>query len=48
MAFKLAQRFSLKGADELFVQQFNKLLMSGDFAGAAKVARDAPGTLLRN
>jgi hypothetical protein len=22
--------------------------MSGDYAGAAKVARDAPGTLLRN
>lgn len=48
IAFKLAQRFSLKGADELFITQFNKLLVSGDYAGAAKVARDAPGTLLRN
>lgn len=48
LAFKLAQRFQLKGADELFVTQFNKLLMSGDYAGAARVARDAPGTLLRN
>lgn len=48
IAFKLAQRFSLKGADELFITQFNKLLISGDFVAAARVARDAPGTLLRN
>jgi clathrin heavy chain len=48
MAFKLAQRFHLPGADELFVTQFNKLLMQSDYAGAARVARDAPGTLLRN
>lgn len=48
LAFKLAQRYNLKGADELFVAQFNKLIMSQDYAGAAKVARDAPGTLLRN
>jgi clathrin heavy chain len=38
----------LKGADELFVTQFNKLLAMGDYAGAARVAKDAPGTLLRN
>ena len=48
LAFKLAQRYSLKGAEELFIAQFNKLLMTGDYAGSAKVARDAPGTLLRN
>lgn len=48
VAFNLAQRFSLKGADELFVTQFNKLLAMGDYAGAARVAKDAPGTLLRN
>jgi clathrin heavy chain len=48
IAFGLAQRFSLKGAEELFVTQFNKLLAMGDYAGAAKVAKDAPGTLLRN
>lgn len=48
LAFKLAQRFHLKGADDLFVSQFNRLLASNDFAGAAKIARDAPGTLLRN
>lgn len=48
VAFNLAQRYHLNGADELFVTQFNKLLAMGDFTGAAKVARDAPGTLLRN
>ncbi len=44
----MAQRFSLKGADELFATQFNKLLVMGDYAAAARVAKDAPGTLLRN
>jgi clathrin heavy chain len=48
LSFKLAQRFGLKGADDLFVQQFNRLLASGDYAGAAKVASTAPGELLRN
>jgi len=48
LAFKLAQRFALQGADDLFVQQFNRLLASGDYAGAARVAGGAPGTLLRN
>jgi clathrin heavy chain len=48
VAFNLAQRYHLAGADELFAAQFNKLLGMGDFAGAAKVAKDAPGTLLRN
>lgn len=48
VAFNLAQRFSLRGADELFATQFNKLLAMGDYAGAARVAKDAPGTLLRN
>ena len=47
-AFTLAQRFSLNGADELFVTQFKKLLAMGDYVNAAKVAKDAPGTLLRN
>jgi len=48
IAFNLAQRFSLRGADDLFATQFNKLLAMGDYAGAARVAKDAPGTLLRN
>lgn len=48
LSFKLAQRFQLNGADELFVHMFNQKLASGDYAGAATVAKDAPGTLLRN
>lgn len=48
VAFNLAQRYQLNGADELFVTQFNKLIAMGDVVGAAKVAKDAPGTLLRN
>lgn len=48
IAFKLAQRHSLPGADSLFEAQFNKLFSTGDYKGAAVVARDAPGTLLRN
>ena len=30
------------------MQQFNMALASSDYAGAARVAKDAPGTLLRN
>jgi clathrin heavy chain len=48
VAFKLASRFKLAGADEIFQQQFNMSLASNDYAGAARAARDAPGTLLRN
>jgi clathrin heavy chain len=48
LSFKLAQRFHLAGADDLFVHMFNQKLASSDYAGAAAVARDAPGTLLRN
>lgn len=48
VAFKLASRFGLKGADEVFMTQFNMALASNDYAGAARVAKDAPGVLLRN
>jgi clathrin heavy chain len=48
VGFSLAQRFNLPGANELFVQSFNKSLASGDIKGAAKIAAGAPSTLLRN
>ena len=48
IAFKMAQRYSLPGAENLFVAQFNKLFGSGDYKGAAKIAREAPGDTLRN
>ena len=48
VGFKLAQKYSLPGADELFTQQFNRLLAGGDIRGAARVAAAAPGQSLRN
>lgn len=48
LSFKLAQRFHLPGADDLFMLMFNQKLAASDYAGAGKIARDAPGTLLRN
>ena len=48
VAFKLASRFGLSGAEESFKQQFGMCLASGDYAGAARVAKESPGTLLRN
>jgi clathrin heavy chain len=48
LSFKLAQRFHLSGADEVFQQLFSSKIAAADYAGAATIARDAPGTLLRN
>lgn len=48
VAFKLAQRHSLPGADDLFSARFESLFSTGDYKGAAIIARDAPGTTLRN
>jgi clathrin heavy chain len=48
IAFKMAQRYSLPGAENLFTAQFNKLFGTGDYKGAAKIAREAPGDTLRN
>jgi clathrin heavy chain len=48
LAFNLAQRFKLPGANDQFVSLFNQKLASGDYAGAAGVAKNSPGDLLRN
>ncbi|OMJ87695.1 hypothetical protein SteCoe_10539 [Stentor coeruleus] len=48
VGFSLAQRFNLPGANDLFVQSFNRCLAGGDIKGAAKIAAGAPGSLLRN
>ena len=48
VAIKLAARFALPGADDSFKQQFNMCLAQSDYAGAARIAKDSPGTLLRN
>ena len=48
LSFRLAQKFGLSGADDMFMLMFNQKLAAADYAGAANVAKDAPGTLLRN
>lgn len=46
LAFKMAAKYKLPGADDIFISQFNQFLASGDFAGAARTAAQAPA--LRN
>ncbi|CAK75677.1 unnamed protein product (macronuclear) [Paramecium tetraurelia] len=48
LGFRLASRYKLPGADNMFVDQFNKAILSGDALSAAKIAASAPGTVLRN
>eukprot|EP00931_Biecheleriopsis_adriatica_P053822 TRINITY_DN3159_c0_g1_i5.p1 TRINITY_DN3159_c0_g1~~TRINITY_DN3159_c0_g1_i5.p1 ORF type:complete len:1502 (+),score=433.83 TRINITY_DN3159_c0_g1_i5:139-4506(+) len=47
IAFTLARRFGLPGADELFQRQFNHLFASGDYKGAALIAAQCKSGLLR-
>jgi clathrin heavy chain len=48
LAFQIAGRYKLPGVDNMFIEQFNTLLISGDYAGAAQVASQSPGALIRN
>lgn len=47
IAFTMARRFGLPGADELFQRQFNQLFASGDYKGAALIAAQCKSGLLR-
>ena len=47
IAFTLAKRFGLPGADELFQRQFAQCFASGDYRGAAIVAAQCKSGLLR-
>lgn len=47
LAVKLASRAGLPGADKLYEDQFNQLIQSGDYPGAAKVAANSPNGFLR-
>lgn len=47
VAFNLARRFRLPGADELFQQQFNRFFASGDYKNAALVVAQCKGGSLR-
>jgi clathrin heavy chain len=42
LAFKLANRANLPGADELYVKQYQQLFQSGQYGEAAKVATNSP------
>jgi len=47
IAFTLARRFGLPGADEVFQLRFNQLFASGDYKGAATVVAQCASGLLR-
>jgi len=42
LAFKLASRANLPGADDLYVKQYQQLFQAGQFGEAAKVAANSP------
>jgi clathrin heavy chain len=48
LALSLAGRLNLSGADDLYVSQFQACFAAGDIAGAARVASNSPGAVLRN
>ncbi|KAK7679481.1 hypothetical protein QCA50_017535 [Cerrena zonata] len=47
LAFKLASRGNLPGADDLYVKQYQQLFQSGQFSEAAKIAANSPRGILR-
>jgi clathrin heavy chain len=42
LAFKLASRANLPGADDLYIKQYQQLFSSGQYSEAAKVAANSP------
>ena len=47
LAYKLASRAGLPGADQLYQQRFDHLLNTGDYQAAAKTAANSPQGFLR-
>lgn len=47
LAMALAGRLGLSGADELYIQEFNRLLSTGDVEGAIRTAANSPNGILR-
>ncbi|KAF2222182.1 hypothetical protein BDZ85DRAFT_320437 [Elsinoe ampelina] len=47
LAYKLASRGGLPGADQLYQQRFDQLLSSGNYSEAAKTAANSPQGFLR-
>ena len=42
LAFKLASRGNLPGADDLYIKQYQQLFQSGQYSEAAKIAANSP------
>ncbi len=47
LAYKMASRSYLSGADHLFINRFNTLFQQGNYLEAAKLAASAPKGILR-
>ncbi|KAJ3972225.1 hypothetical protein EV361DRAFT_798533 [Lentinula raphanica] len=47
LAFKLASRANLPGADDLYIKQYQSLFQSGQYGEAAKIAANSPRGILR-
>jgi clathrin heavy chain len=47
LAYKMALRSNLPGADQLFINRFNSLFQSGNYLEAAKVSASSPRGILR-
>ncbi|KAJ3982556.1 hypothetical protein F5890DRAFT_1529120 [Lentinula detonsa] len=47
LAFKLASRADLPGADDLYIKQYQSLFQSGQYGEAAKIAANSPRGILR-
>ncbi|KAI0091788.1 clathrin heavy chain [Irpex rosettiformis] len=47
LAFKLASRANLPGADDLYIKQYQALFQAGNFGEAAKIAANSPRGILR-
>ncbi|EJD47981.1 clathrin heavy chain [Auricularia subglabra TFB-10046 SS5] len=47
LAFKLASRANLPGADDLYIKQYQQLFASGQYNEAAKIAANSPRGILR-
>ncbi|KAK7061131.1 Clathrin heavy chain [Paramarasmius palmivorus] len=47
LAFKMASRANLPGADDLYIKQYQQLFQSGQYSEAAKIAANSPRGILR-
>lgn len=48
LAIDLAGRLGLAGADDVYKEEFNRLVAAGNVDGAAEMAASSPGVVLRN